>query len=78
MLFVLSKIILSFFSKKGITNYLLPNNYGNLSLPLSWGKFWGSFAVFIIKIAVNCCQMITLNSHFGLFTPFNGFMRSFL
>ena len=26
--------------------------------------------VFIIKITLNCCQIITLNSHLGQFTPF--------
>ena len=34
--------------------------------------------IIIIKITLNCCQIITLNSYFGSFTPFYAFMRSFI
>ena len=57
-----------------MTCSLLPYNYGNLTLPFS-RDFWVILHVLIIKITLMFCQIITLNSHFGSFTPFNTCMR---
>ena len=54
----------------GITCPLLPYNYGNITLPIFKGNFYGDFAHYYYKINLNCSLIITLNSHFGSFTTF--------
>ena len=44
--------------------------WGLCTLTLFLGYFWIILHVLIIKITLNLCQVISLNSHFGSFTPF--------
>ena len=46
-------------------------------LILYLGQFLWWFCTFFL-MTLNCCQIITLNSHFGSFTLFNDFMRIFI
>ena len=61
-----------------ITCSLLPYKYGNLPLPFISVNFYGNFAHFCYLKLPYIFQIITLNSHFGLFTPFYTFTRSYI